>query len=96
MTVVKSKPFKAISNNVNSCDMQDTEKLWVKEVQKEFSEDWQMRFERLGPAISKDGIITVGSRMKTWLRQNWNSDAYMLLPPTHRFTHLYIYHICMQ
>ena len=93
MAVVKSKSFKAIGNNVNSCDMQDAEKLWVKEVQKKFSEDWQRRFERLGPAISKNGIITVCSRMQTWLRQNWNSDAYMLLPPTHRFTHLYISHL---
>ena len=31
--------------------------------------------------------------MQTWLRQNWNSDAYMLLPQTHRFTHLYISHL---
>ncbi|XP_076028384.1 uncharacterized protein LOC143017480 [Oratosquilla oratoria] len=90
---IRSKSFRAIGNHVNSSDMQVAEKLWVREVQKEFSKNWQTRFSRLGPTINNEGIIIVGSRMKHWLKQNWNSEVYMLLPPTNRFTYLYLSHL---
>lgn len=93
MAAIQSKSFRAIAKNVTSEDMQEAERLWVKEVQREYSRDWPKRFERLGPAIDKDGIITVGNRMRSWLRKNWNNDTYMLLSPRHRFTHLYVSHL---
>lgn len=93
MAAIKAKSFRAIAKSITSQDMQEVEKLWVKEVQREYSRDWPKRFERLGLAINKDGIITVGNRMKSWLRKNWNNDTYMFLSPRHRFTHLYIFHL---
>lgn len=68
--------------------MVSTETLWVKEAKKEYLKDWRKRFRRLGPAINEEGIIVVGSRMKSWLIQNWKNNMYMLLPSDHRLTHL--------
>lgn len=93
MAAIKAKSFRAVARNVSSQDLQEAEKLWVKEVQREYSRDWPKRFERLGPAIDKDGIITVGNRMRSWLRQNWNNYTYMLLSPRHKFTYLYVSHL---
>lgn len=93
LAVAKAKSFKAAGNKVDTSSMRNAEKLWVKEAQKDISAEWQKRFERLGPAMNKDGIITVGSRMKSWLKQNWNSDTFMLLPAKHNFTLLYISHL---
>lgn len=41
--------------------MQETEKLWIKEVQKEYSKDWQKRYQKIGDEVDKDGLITVGA-----------------------------------
>lgn len=93
MAAVKARSLKAIGKDISSCDMIRAEKLWVKEAQIKYLGDWQKRFQRLGPAMNEEGIIFVGSRMKAWLRQNWNNDMYMLLPSNHNFTHLYLSHL---
>ena len=93
MNAVKGKSLKAIGNDVSSCDMVSAEKLWVKEAQKEYLDDWRKRFRRLGPAINEEGIIVVGSGMKSWLIQNWNNNMYMLLLSNHKLTHLYLSHL---
>ena len=90
MAAIKARSFQAIAKNVSRQDMQEAEKPWVKEIQREYSRDWSKRFERLGPAIDKDGIIVVGNRIRSWLRKNWNNDTYMILFSRHRFTYLYV------
>ena len=66
MNAVKARSFKAIGNDVSNCDMVSAEKLWAKEAQKEYLDDWLKRFRRLGHAINEEGLIVVGSRMKYW------------------------------
>lgn len=61
MAAIKAIFFRTIAKTITSQDMQEAERLWVKEVQREYSRDWPKRFERLGPAVDKDGIITVGN-----------------------------------
>lgn len=73
--------------------MQKAEKCWIWEVQREFLPNWWIRFKRLGPVMNDEDMITVGSRMESWLKQNWNSDMYILLPANHPFTRLYISHV---
>ena len=63
--------------------------LWIKYVQKLLIE-WRVRFKRLGPTIDSNGVITVGQRISRWLKDNWNQDSFILLPPDHKFTKLYV------
>ena len=43
--------------------------------------------------MQDNGIIIVGSRIKSWLKKNWNRDEYILLPSQHAFTKLYIQYL---
>ena len=70
--------------------IEKAETFWVKLVQQEFSRNWEIRFKRLGPSITDQGILTVGKRISKWLKQNWNQDCFVLLPNNHPFTTLLI------
>lgn len=43
--------------------------------------------------MQDNAIITVGSMIKSWLKDNWNRDEYILLPSQHALTKLYIQHL---
>ena len=86
LNVVKRKSFKG-SSTISSIDIQNAEIKWVKHIQTEIMNDWSTRYKRLGPFI-KDGILFVGSRIANWMKENWNQEAFMLLPSQHRFTML--------
>ena len=62
-------------------------------MQSDISEDWRVRYQRLGPMMNEEGIIMVGNRISKWLKTNWNRVGYILLPPNHPFTKLLILHL---
>ena len=66
------------------------ETLWIRHAQKQLFENWQDRFKRLGPSITNEGILVVGSRISKWLKDNWNQHHFILLPAKHKMTELLI------
>ena len=60
---------------------------WIKQAQIPLQHNWQVRFKRLGP-FSKEGILYVGSRIASWMTNNYNNEAFILLPTKHRLTDL--------
>ena len=88
------KKLSAIGKSPTAEHLLQAEAMWVKHIQRDLLQsDWQNRFKRLGPSISDDGVIVVGKRMARWLKDNWNQDAFVLLPAKHRFTQLFIQHV---
>ena len=64
--------------------------LWVKDAQSKLDLDWKTKYHRLGPSINKSGLIVVGQRIPQWLKNNYDQDGFILLPPDHEFTRLYV------
>ena len=89
--IFKGKSFKSC-RFITYKDKVDAEMKIVKRVQLDIP-DWKKRYNRLGPKLNEEGLIVVGSRMANWLKNNWNSDLFLLLPPKSRFTFLYAKHI---
>ena len=88
----KDKKWNSIGKSPTAEHLQQAETIWVKHVQKDLLKtDWKNRFRRLGPNINSDGVIVVGQRITKWLKDNWNQDAFILLPAGHRFTKLFIW-----
>ncbi|XP_043208348.1 uncharacterized protein LOC122373955 isoform X1 [Amphibalanus amphitrite] len=88
------KTLKSISKSPTAEHLQQAEAMWIEHVQKALLKtDWKIRFRRLGPSINSDGVIVVGQRITKWLKDNWNQDAFVLLPADHRFTTLFIKHV---
>ena len=73
--------------------MVEAELFWVHLAQKLLDKNWHTRYQRLGPRIQANGVITVGSRIKSWLKDNWNRDEYIILPSQHAFTKLYMQYL---
>lgn len=69
------------------------EMFWIKQVQRKIDENWQTRYQRLGPSMNKEGIVIVGARISKWLKTNWNQEEYILLVSEHPFTKLLIQHL---
>ena len=88
LNIFKKKSFKG-AINFSSHDVHVAEMRWVKHVQTELMGNWNVRFKRLGPFIN-DGILFVGSRIASWMKENWNQEAFILLPSHHIFTKLCI------
>ena len=86
MNVVRRKSFKAILCNPSTEDIQRAELYFVKNAQASLPQDWEKRYKRFGPKLREDGVITVGSRMSKWLKDNWNCNQFILLPPKHPFS----------
>ncbi|XP_045109596.1 uncharacterized protein LOC123503684 [Portunus trituberculatus] len=93
INVVRKRSFKAIICDPNAEDIQRAELFLVKNAQTSLPQDWEKKYKRLGPRMREDGIITVGSRMSKWVKDNWNCDQFMLLPSKHPFSELYLSHI---
>nr|XP_027213054.1 uncharacterized protein LOC113806132 [Penaeus vannamei] len=74
-------------------DLHRAEIYWVRKVQERIDKNWKIRYQRLGPKLNGEGIITVGAKVSNWLKTNWNRDDYMLLMPDHPFTKLIIKHL---
>ena len=64
--------------------------FWIKIAKKDIYKDWQACYQRLGPKMNKEGIITVGNKVSKLLKTNWNRDYYVHLPPNNPFTKLFI------
>ena len=90
LNAVAKGSLKGIGSPPNSEIVSLAESLWVKAVQKPLMINWQNRFKRLGPNLTNEGLLTVGSRIAKWLKDNWNRQCYILLPPDHPFTDLFI------
>ena len=90
LSIVNTRSLKSIGKPLTVKLLAKAEELWIKHAQRIIFENWQTRFRRLGPSLTSDGIIIVGSRIATWLKENWNRDCYTLLPSNHPLTHLII------
>ncbi|KAK4322627.1 hypothetical protein Pmani_006604 [Petrolisthes manimaculis] len=85
----EEKTIISISSSLTGEQLKEAETLWIKCVQVPLQDNWQVRFKRLGP-FCKDGILYVGSRIATWMKNNYNNEAFILLPTTHKLTDLCI------
>ena len=66
-------------------------RLWIESAQEELKmKDWKKNFCRLGIKMNNSNQLVVGSRMSAWLKDNWNRECFILLPPGGRFTMLYL------
>lgn len=93
MNAVRRRSFKAILCDPITEDIEKAELFFVKNAQASLPPDWEKRYKRLGPRLREDGIITVGSRMSKWLKDNWNCNHFILLPPKHPFSELCLSHV---
>ncbi|XP_068225322.1 uncharacterized protein [Palaemon carinicauda] len=93
ISAIKKKSFKAILCDPSTEEIQQAELYFVKNAQGSLPQDWEKRYRRLGPVLREDGIITVGSRMSKWLKDNWDQNQFILLPPKHPFSLIYLSHI---
>ena len=80
-----------IGQDVTASQLKQAEIFWVKEAQKEITdEDLTHRFARLSPRRQSNGIITVGHRMEKWMQMTYNNNKLLLLPYNHPFSKLYV------
>ncbi|MPC10935.1 hypothetical protein E2C01_003579 [Portunus trituberculatus] len=86
----KEKSLRTISISPTIDDLLTAENWYVKRVQTTLHPDWENHYCWLGPVMRKDGIITVGEHIPKWLKDNYNQNEYILLPPNHAFTRLYV------
>ena len=93
LNVSRSRSLLELSREPNAQELLKAELYWIKQVQGQIDENWQTRYQRLGPSMNKEGIIIVGARISKWLKTNWNQEEYVLLMPEHPFTKLLILHL---
>ena len=86
----ESKSLRSIGNDPKVNLILAAETLWVKSAQRPLMKDWERRFKRLGHSITNEGVLTVGSRISRWLRDNWNKECFILLPAKHLLTRLIV------
>ena len=86
MRVGRDRSLKSIAKPLNVELISIAEEWWIKDAQKQFRENWKVRFQKLGPSITDSGIIVVGDRIAKWLKCNWNQDRFILLPAKHPLT----------
>ncbi|KAK4316834.1 hypothetical protein Pmani_012035 [Petrolisthes manimaculis] len=89
ISAFRERSLKGISLSLTGEQLKEAETLWIKCMQVPLQDNWQVRFKRLGP-FCKDGILYVGSRIATWMKSNYNNEAFILLPTTHKLTDLCI------
>ncbi len=88
MNVVNRRSFNGMLCELSTEDIQIAELFFVKNAQASLPQEWEKRYKRLGPKLREDGIITVGSRMSKWLKDNWNCNDLIFLPSKHTFSEL--------
>ena len=93
IAAIKAKSFKAASSHPTPFFIEEAEKHLILEEQRTLQTDWEHSYKRLGPSMSKDGIIVVGERMSHWLKENWNQDSFILMPSNSKVVKLYIEHL---
>ena len=90
LNVSRVRSLLELSREPNAQELSKAEMIWIRLVQGKIDENWQTRYQRLGPSMNKDGIIMVGVRISQWLKTNWNQEEYILLMPEHPITKLLI------
>ena len=90
LSVAQRLSLKDIGKPLTMDLLKRAETIWIKHAQRKIIADWQTRFKRLGPSLTSEGIIIVGSRISRWLKDNWNQESFILLPPNHALTILII------
>lgn len=75
--VLNLSQFRSLFQLFREPDAQEllkAEMFWIKQVQRKMDENWQTRYQRLGPSMNKEGIVIVGARRSKWLKTNWNQE----------------------
>ena len=88
LKAAKLKSFRGIFDAPTPEEVQRAETEWVKHVQKDLGK-WDKDFQRLGP-VERDGVVMVGTRMESWMKNNWNIELLILFPYHHQYTRLYV------
>ena len=83
------KSLKAISLNPSSEMLDKAEEYLVKVEQNSLDANWKVKYKRLGPSLN-NGILFVGERIASWLKENWNRDRFILMPNDSKLIRLYI------
>jgi hypothetical protein len=52
---------------------------WIRVLQREITNDWRRKYQRLGPEMNEQGIIVVGKRLTEWMKNTWNRTEIVLL-----------------
>ena len=86
----QERSLRGIGQPLQAEHVSKAELLWIKHAQKQLLGNWQNRFRRLGPSLTSGGILVVGSRISTWLKDNWNQHHFILLPVKHPLTDLIV------
>ena len=92
LNIMTHKSFNCDAINVTSDDLSDALNYWIKFVQVEIMDEWSNRFKRLAPSLRDDGVITVGNRISSWLKNNFDRNYLILLPAKSEFSTLVVRH----
>lgn len=90
ISAIKEKSFRAIGDRPKSDRLKEAEMWLIRNEQKGLQKDWRSAYQRLGPVMNEEGIILVGERISRWLKENWNQDCFVLMPPDSYLMRLYI------
>jgi hypothetical protein len=63
MQIAKAKSFKNVTRNIMAEDLVNAELEWIRVLQREITNDWRRKYQRLGPEMNEQGIIVVGKRL---------------------------------
>ena len=87
--ISRRKSFKGVAGLSFSLEwIECAEKKLIVEAQAHLG-NWEKQFAKLGP-FKNDGVVYVGGRLKHWLKDNWNAEAYVLLPSNHAISFLIV------
>ncbi|XP_033096283.1 uncharacterized protein LOC117100609 [Anneissia japonica] len=96
LRIYEKKRLSSVADEITAEDLKRAEIFWVKESQKtmvkllkEDRAQFDKRYARLGPRIREDGVIVVGTRIKSHVHFSYNKEEVPLLPYDHNFTKLY-------
>ena len=90
LKVAENRTFNCGAFTLTCHNIEIAVKSWTKHTQREFGNSWKQRFKRLAPIRNNDGIITVGHRIESWLKENWDNDSLILLPSKSYFSELVV------
>ena len=90
LKVAENRSFKGVGKNISRENSHKAEVTWIKFVQTYLSDDYKIKFQRLGVAKNDQNLIVVSSRMANWMKATWNQISFPLLPAGHSFIWLFI------
>ena len=83
-----NQSLSSIGKELTPNDISSAEEYWIKEAQSIYSDkDISNRFQRLGAKRRDDGIIIVGARIESWMKNCYKEDI-ILLPYQHKLSKL--------